>query len=146
MNYLINKITVREVMTEKVITVTEDTPIEEAALIMAEYKIGCVPVMRDDELVGIITETDLFKIFPELLAVNQPGIRATFLVKERPGQLAKVTKIIADNGGNFISFVQFAGENQDNRLVTIKVNGLSLEGVRDSLVPIVKKLIDIRKC
>jgi acetoin utilization protein AcuB len=145
MNYLISKITVKEVMTENVITVTEDTPIEEAALIMAEHKIGCVLVMRADELVGIITETDLFKIFPELLAVHQPGIRATFLVKEEPGQLAKVTKVIADHGGNFISFVQFAGEDQHNHLVTIKVNGLSLEGVRDCLDPIVEKVIDIRE-
>src|SRR4030042_667637 len=145
MNYLISKVTVKEVMTENVITVTEDTPIEEAALIMAEHKIGCVPVMRNDELVGIITETDLFKIFPELFAVHQSGIRATFLVKEEPGQLAKVTKIIADRGGNFISFVQFAGEGQDNRLVTIKVNGLSVEDVRNCLDPIVVKVVEIRK-
>lgn len=145
MNYLISKVTVKEVMTENVITVTEDTPIEEAALIMAEHKIGCVPVMRNDELVGIITETDLFKIFPELFAVHQSGIRATFLVKEEPGQLAKVTKIIADRGGNFISFVQFAGEGQDNRLVTIKVNGLSMADMRNCLDPIVVKVVDIRK-
>jgi acetoin utilization protein AcuB len=145
MNYLISKVTVKEVMTEKVITVTEDTPIEQAALIMAEHKIGCVPVMRDNTLVGIITETDLFKIFPELFAVHQSGIRATFLVKDEPGQLAKVTKLIADRGGNFVSFVQFAGEDQNNRLVTIKVNGMSLEEVRDILNSIVEKVVDIRK-
>ena len=112
---------------------------------MAEHKIGCVPVMRNDELVGIITETDLFKIFPELFAVHQSGIRATFLVKEEPGQPAKVTKIIADRGGNFISFVQFAGEGQDNRLITIKVNGLSMADMRNCLDPIVVKVVDIRK-
>jgi acetoin utilization protein AcuB len=144
MNYLISKVTVKEVMTENVVTVTEDTPIEQAALIMAKQKIGCLPVMRDNVLVGIITETDLLIILPELLAVNQSGIRATFLVKEEPGQLAKVTRVIADRGGNFISFVQFAGDNIDNRLVTIKVNGLALEAVRDCLDPIVVKMIDIR--
>jgi len=144
MNYLISKVTVKEVMTENVVTVTEDTPIEQAALIMAKQKIGCLPVMRDNVLVGIITETDLLIILPELLAVNQSGIRATFLVKEEPGQLAKVTRVIADRGGNFISFVQFAGDNIENRLVTIKVGGLSLEAVQDCLDPTVVKMIDIR--
>jgi acetoin utilization protein AcuB len=145
MNSLLSRITVREVMTEEVITVSEDTPIEQAALIMAEHKIGSIPVMRNEELVGIITETDLFKIFPELMAVHQSGIRATFLVKEEPGQLAKVTKIIAENGGNFISFVQFAGDDHDNRLVTIKLNGLEEEKVRECLDGIVEKIVDIRK-
>jgi acetoin utilization protein AcuB len=145
MNYLLSKITVKEVMTEDVITVDEDTPIEDAALIMAEHKIGSIPVTRNGELVGIITETDLFNIFPELFAVHQCGVRATLSVKEEPGQLAKVTKVIADRGGNFISFVQFAGKDQDNRLVTIKVDGMTLEAVQACLEPIVEKVIDIRK-
>lgn len=131
-------------MTENVITVSEDTPIEEAAQLMADHKIGSIPVMKGNELVGIITETDLFKIFPELFAIHQSGVRATFLIKEEPGQLAKVTKEIAEHGGNFISFVQFAGIDQDTRLITIKVNGLSVDMVRDYLVPIVEKVIDIR--
>jgi acetoin utilization protein AcuB len=144
MSYLLSQITVREVMTKNVITVDEDTPIEEAALLMAEHKIGSIPVMRDDLLVGIITETDLFNLFPELLAVHQSGIRATFLVKDEPGQLAKVTREIAEHGGNFISFVQFAGEDQATRLVTIKVAGLPLQKVQDCLELIVEKVIDIR--
>jgi acetoin utilization protein AcuB len=145
MNYLISKVTVKDVMTENVITVTEETPIEEAALIMAKHKIGCLPVMRNDDLVGIITETDMLKILPELLALHQSGIRATFLVKEEPGQLAKVTRVIADRGGNFISLVQFAANNPDYRLVTIKVDGLSSEAVRECLDPIVVKVVDLRK-
>ena len=60
MNYLLSKITVSEVMSKNVMTVTEDTPIEQAARIMADNKIGGLPVMRDGHVVGIITETDLF--------------------------------------------------------------------------------------
>jgi acetoin utilization protein AcuB len=143
-NYLVGKITVKDVMTKEVLTVTEDTPIEEAARLMAEYKIGSMPVMRASEIVGIITETDLFKIFPELMGVRESGVRASFLLAEKPGQLAKVTKIIAEHGGNFIAFVQFAGEDHSNRLVTIKVAGLTLEQVRKCITPIIEKLIDIR--
>ena len=67
MNYLISKVTVKSVMSKKVITVDKDTPIEEAARIMADEKIGGLPVMDGKKVVGIITETDLFKVFLELM-------------------------------------------------------------------------------
>ena len=62
MNYLLSKITVKDVMTKNVLSISDDTPIEEAARIMADNKVGGLPVMRGSKLVGIITETDLFKI------------------------------------------------------------------------------------
>jgi len=60
LNYLLSKITIEDIMTRDIITVTEDTPIEEAARIMADHKIGGLPVMRNDSMVGIISETALF--------------------------------------------------------------------------------------
>ena len=73
MNYLLSKITVSEVMTSNVLTVTEDTPIEQAARIMADNKIGGLPVMKDGHCVGIITETDLFKVFWNCSAPARAG-------------------------------------------------------------------------
>ena len=70
LNYLISKITAGEIMTTDVITVSEYTPLEEAARIMADNKIGGLPVMRDEELVGIITESDIFRSFTEILAAR----------------------------------------------------------------------------
>lgn len=67
LHYLITKITVREVMTRDAITVSEHTPLEEAARIMVENKIGGLPVIRAGKLVGIVTESDLFKVFIEML-------------------------------------------------------------------------------
>jgi len=67
LHYLMSRIKVADVMTEEVITVTEDTPLREAARVMVDKRIGGLPVERKGELVGIITETDLFKIFLELL-------------------------------------------------------------------------------
>src|SRR5512139_2680675 len=75
MNYLISKVKIKDVMSKKVITVNSDTPIEEAARIMADKKIGGVPVMDDGKVVGIITETDLFKIFLELMGARQKALR-----------------------------------------------------------------------
>ncbi len=144
-NYLISKITVGEVMQKNVFTVSEDTPIEEAARIMSDNKIGGLPVMRGDNMVGIITETDLFKIFLELMGARENGIRATVLIHEQRGQLAKLTQAIAGAQGNFIAFGQFAGADPSNRMVTFKVSGLSLQELKNIIEPLVEKVVDIRE-
>jgi acetoin utilization protein AcuB len=144
--YLLGKIKVREVMTKEVISVTEDTPIEEAARIMADNKFGGLPVLRDGHVVGMITETDLFKIFLELMGAREKGVRATFLVEEKPGQLAKLAQAVANLGGNFIAFGQFSGEDPSNRLVTFKVSGLEESQVRGEIEPFAQKIVDLRTC
>ncbi len=145
MNYLLSKITISEVMTKKVLTVNEDTPIEEAARIMADNKIGGLPVLRDGHVVGIITETDLFKVFLEFMGAREKGVRVTALIDEKPGQLARITSAIAELGGNFIAFGQFTGEDPSNRLVTFKVTGLSKEDVKKSISQIAKEVWDVRE-
>jgi acetoin utilization protein AcuB len=145
MNYLLSKITISEVMSKKVLTVNEDTPIEEAARIMADNKIGGLPVLRDGHVVGIITETDLFKVFLEFMGAREKGVRVTALIDEKPGQLARITSAIAELGGNFIAFGQFTGEDPSNRLVTFKVTGLSKEDVKKSISEIAKEVWDIRE-
>jgi len=145
MNYLLSKITVSEVMTKKILTVNEDTPIEEAARIMADNKIGGLPVMRDGHVVGIITETDLFKIFLEFMGAREKGVRVTALIDEKPGQLAKITAAIADLGGNFVAFGQFTGEDPSNRLVTFKVSGVKKEDVKKATSQIAKEVWDVRE-
>ena len=144
--YLLGKIKVRDVMTKEVISVAEDTPIEEAARIMADNKLGGLPVLRDRQVVGVITETDLFKIFLELMGARDKGVRATFLVEEKPGQLAKLAQAVANLGGNFIAFGQFAGEDPSNRLVTFKVSGLEESQVRGEIEPFAQKIVDLRTC
>jgi acetoin utilization protein AcuB len=145
LNYLLSRITVADVMTAEVVSVEVDTPIEEAARIMADNKIGGLPVMRGDDIVGIITETDLFKVFLELLGAREAGIRVTALVQDVPGELAKITSAISATGGNIVAMVQFLGESPENRLVTLKVEGASKKDLEGALKGIVEKLIDIRK-
>jgi acetoin utilization protein AcuB len=144
LNYLLSKILVKEVMTAKVLTVQENTPIEEAARIMADNKIGGLPVMRGEEVVGMITETDLFKVFLELMGAREPGVRATVLIPDQRGQLAKITRVMAEAGGNFVAFGQFTGVSPTNRMVTFKVSGLKLEKVRELVLPLVQSILDIR--
>ena len=145
MNYLLSKLTVSEVMTKPVITVAEDTPIEEAARIMADNKIGGLPVVKGTRVVGIITETDLFKLFIELMGAREKGVRVTALVEDQPGMLAQVTKSITDAGGNFIAFGQFVGEDANSRILTFKINGMNEAQVKKILAPHIKKMWDIRE-
>ncbi|HEY5571893.1 MAG TPA: CBS and ACT domain-containing protein [Anaerolineales bacterium] len=144
MNYLLSRIKVKDLMTKKVLTVSEDTPIEEAARIMADNKIGGLPVMRADHIVGIITETDLFKILLELMGAREPGVRMSVLILDKPGQLAKLTNTIANLNGNIIAFGQFTGEDPSNREVTFKVSGLDEGQLRSEIEPIVERVLDIR--
>jgi acetoin utilization protein AcuB len=145
MNYLISKVKVSQVMSKKVITVDQDTPIEEAARIMADKKIGGVPVVSAGKVVGIITETDLFKTFLELMGARQKALRVTATIDDKPGQLALLTKAIANCGGNFISFGMFSGPDANTRAVTFKVEGLTKNAIKEALDPIVVKFWDIRQ-
>jgi acetoin utilization protein AcuB len=131
-------------MVKNVLTVTEDMPIEQAARIMADNQIGGLPVMRNGGVVGMITETDLFKIFLELLGAREMGIRVTVLVKINPGELAKLTKAVSDAGGDFIAFGMFTGQDSTNKMVTFKVTQISQDDLIKAITPIVKEIVDIR--
>ena len=145
LNYLISKVKVRDVMSKKVITVDRDTPIEEAARIMADKKIGGLPVISEGKVVGMITETDLFKVLLELMGARQKAIRVTATVPDQPGELAKITKAISTNGGDFIAFGMFAGPDAESRVVTFKVQGIKKEKIKEVLEPVVLKFWDIRQ-
>jgi acetoin utilization protein AcuB len=146
LHYLMSRIAVAEVMTTEVITVTEDTPLEEAALIMADNKIGGLPVLSKGDVVGIITETDLFRIFLELLAAREIGVRLTMLVPDEKGVLAKITGEIAELGGNIVSLGTFLGEDPTNALLTIKVQDVEEEDLVKALGPLAIEMVDVRMC
>ncbi len=141
---MLSKITVAEVMTQNVITVDVNTPIEEAARIMADNKIGGVPVTREGKVVGIITETDIFKLFLELMGARDRGVRVTALIHEKAGELAKLSQAIFEHGGNFVAFGIFAGDDISNREVTFKVSGLDEAALRSVIQPYVASIKDIR--
>lgn len=143
-NYLLSKVTVKRIMTKKVLSISEDTPIEEAARLMADNKIGGLPVMKGGNVVGIITETDLFKVFLELMGARNKGVRVTALIDDKPGQLARITKSISEAGGNFIAFGFIAGPDAGTKEITFKVAGIKKEVVKRSIENVVKKIWDIR--
>ncbi len=142
--YLLNKLTVERIMSRKVITVTEDMPLEEAARIMADNEIGGLPVMSGKAVVGMITETTLFRIFLELLGARCAGIRVTVSVPDTPGELANLTKAIHDLGGNIIALGTFLGESPAEGVLTLKVEDVGIEPLKKAIQPFVGKIMDIR--
>jgi len=145
LHYLISKIKVEDVMAKDVITATEYTPLEEAARIMADNKIGSLPVMRDGRLVGIITETDLFCMFLELLGAREKGVRLTLLVPEQKGVLATITREIVEMGGNIISLGTFVGDDPTNRLITVKVSGIGQGELVSAMEASGMEIVDVRE-
>jgi acetoin utilization protein AcuB len=132
-SYLLSKLKADQIMVKNVITVKEDDVVEEAARIMADKDIGCLPVMKGDLLVGIITETDLFHVFVKAFGARHPGIRITLNVAEKPGQLEKLTHAIAVKGGNIVALVSSEGDDLAHRRITIKISGMSRSDIEESV-------------
>jgi acetoin utilization protein AcuB len=145
MTSLLSKLKVEKVMTTKLITVTEEVPIEEAARIMADSSIGGLPVMRGRVLVGIITESDLFRVFIELFGARQKGLRLSFRVSNVKGTLATITAAIAAAGGNIIAMGTFLGEDPTRGLCTVKVDGIGREALLGAVKPLALSIDDVRE-
>ncbi len=141
---VMNRMPVERVMTKEVITITPDTPIEEAARIMADNEISGIPVVAGDSLVGIIAETDLFKTFLEVLGAREPGVRLTVSMPKTPGGLACLSQTIFQNGGNIISVGSFYGQSSDTAEVTVKVENISKDKLVELVTPCVNKILDVR--
>jgi len=144
-NYLISQIKVSQVMTRDPITVGDDCPLEEAARVMADNKVGGLPVVRYGELVGITTETDLFKIFLELLGARQKGLRLTLLVPDQKGVLASITGEIARLGGDIVSLGTFTSERPGKGLLTVKVRDVDRGVLVDALRGLGVQIVDARE-
>lgn len=86
--------TVGEFMVTAIIAISPETPIEDAARKLYEHRIGCLPVLDGDEMVGIITETDVLRAFVELFGADEAGTRIEIMMEHKPGELARVVRAI----------------------------------------------------
>jgi acetoin utilization protein AcuB len=144
--YLLSKIKIRDTMTRDVVTVTEDAPLEEAARIMADNNIGSLPVMRNGRLVGIITETDMFKVFLEMMGAREGAVRLTLMVPERAGMLAQIAGKIAEMGGNILALGTLMGEDPTNRRLTVRVTDVAEEELVSAMEDLGLTMLDARYC
>ena len=143
MSYLLANLHVREVMSSPPITVPENAPLEEAARVMVEKKIGCLPVMRDGTLVGMITETDIFETFVEVLGGGEASLRVTVLVPDVRGELARVAGVIAGLGGNICSVARFESDDPEQCYITFRLEGVDEEALIPVLAAKVEEVVHV---
>lgn len=141
---LIETLHVRQMMKSPVITVEGDCPIEEAARIMVENQISCLPIMDGNALVGIITETDIFKVLVNVLGGQQRGNRLTLRLPDRIGELAAASARIAEAGGNIFAVTTARSRASNKAEVTIKETGADREMLMKWLNESGIEVVDLR--
>lgn len=144
-NYLLWKLKIGDIMTHRVLTIEEETPIEDAASLMVNNKIGGLPVVDGrDRLVGVITETDIFRAFVEMLGGGERGVRLTVLVPAGAGTLASVAGKITELGGLILSVGSTAHARDGTRELIVKVAGVTKEQLISALEALGDHVVDAR--
>ena len=98
LHYLLATTKVKEMMKTKVFTITADSAVEEAAMLMFDYNIGSLPVVEDGKVVGIISDRDIFRVLVDITGVRHGGHRVAITVEDRPGSVREVADIIRKHG------------------------------------------------
>ncbi|MBW1698854.1 MAG: CBS domain-containing protein [Deltaproteobacteria bacterium] len=136
--YLLTKIKVREIMTKNPITVPLDFTVEETAEVLLQHKINGVPVMdKEGKLVGVITQTDLFRVIISLTGVGKRGIQFGFKLEDRPGSIKDVADVIRAYGGKMVSILtSYDGAPKGYRWAYIRIYDIDrskLENLKQDL-------------
>ena len=143
--YLLTKLQVKKVMTKDIITVQANQPLEEAARIMIDNKVGGLPVMEAGKMIGIITETDIFTTILEMLGAREQGLRLTIRAKTEPGLLNKITHAMAELGGDIISLGTFYGEDRTTGIAMFKLRGIAEEPLLTAMDELGVQVEDLRR-
>jgi len=120
-NYLLGKTKVSQAMTKDLVTISADSLLEEAALLMRDNDISTLPVLEGEKLCGIITETDIFNAFIELMGFSDIGARIAVVAQDSPGILADIAQVIKEFGVNITHIAIYGGESGFSDVV-IRVN------------------------
>ena len=125
LHYLLAKTKVQDVMMQKVITTTPDTPVEVAALMMLDKSIGCLPVMNESgRLVGIISDKDIFRALVDITGVRYGGNRICVTLEDRPGSIKEVADIVRKHNFRLQGILtSYEGVREGYRRVVIRTKG-----------------------
>jgi acetoin utilization protein AcuB len=135
LNYLLGKLRVASFMTpkEKLVTITPDTLIEEAAQLMHDHKIGCLPVVEGKKLYGLFTETDALDHLVDIFGFKQKGTRLSIAIEDKPGTMLGVLEVFKNHSVNVISIVSPSFIVEGKRITAIRIRTEQYE-------PIIKDL------
>jgi len=131
-NYLLAKMTVREVMIKSPAMIKPEATLEEAAVIMREHKFGSLLVINEGKLVGIITESDLFDAFIKIFGFRRPGTRLVVVADNRMGTLADLLAIIRDHKMNVIGLAALEMPEQRAQIM-VRIGATQLGSLLEEL-------------
>jgi len=130
---LLDKVTMNQLMSSPVLAINIDCSISEAAHFMVESDIGCLPVMNDDKLIGIITDSDIFKTFIEVTGGGESGTRIEAKLPNIKGQLADFTRVVADAGSWIVSLTLTYEESGEYFYIDMKERGGDENKIRSGI-------------
>lgn len=106
LSYLLSTIKIKTIMSKPPVTVPPDYTVEETALVLLKHKISGVPVVDSTaEVVGVITQSDIFRVMISLTGVGKKGIQFAFEAEDRPGTVKEITDIIREAGGRIVNIL-----------------------------------------
>jgi acetoin utilization protein AcuB len=124
LNYILFTAKVKEIMKKKVISATPNMAIEEAAMIMFDNNIGCLPVVEKGKLAGIISDKDLFRVLVDITGVRHGGNRFYVVMKDKPGVTGEVLDIVKKNGFTLDSVLTtYEGVQKGYKRVVVRTIG-----------------------
>jgi len=146
-SYTLSQLKVHSIMITDLYIIDPDTPIEDAAFLMADKKLGALPVVDDDSLVGIMSGEDLFIAMTDLLGTRKAGIRVTVKQPDQSGVIARLTSAIANEGGYLSVCVGYYPESDPDTWISVcKVENIEEKRLVDVICDLKDtEIVDIRK-
>ncbi|HUU49552.1 MAG TPA: CBS domain-containing protein [Nitrospinota bacterium] len=143
--YFSKEVRIEEIMTKDPVTITPDTDIEDAARLIHRYKFGALPVVKDGNLVGIITHMDILEIFIEIMGIIGSSKRIDVIFGKKPKGFEEVSKIIEDNKGEIISIGMSSEKNKNKRAYYFRIETDNLDGIIKTLKEKKYKILDVMR-
>lgn len=146
LHYLLANTKVKELMQTKVITTEPDAPVEEAAMLMLDKDIGCLPVVDGGCLCGIISDKDIFHALVDITGIRHGGHRICVTIEDRPGSIREVADIIRKHGYHLLGILtSYEGMKKGYRRVVIRTTEMGdFKGLKDDLAEEYRE-VQIRK-
>jgi acetoin utilization protein AcuB len=129
---MLEVITVRDVMVEAPISVTPDTSVEEAARLVHEHRIGGMPVLEGEKLVGVLTVNDLLSAFIIMLGLLRSSSRLDLLLDIAPETLERASRLIQAQGGKIIN-IALGPTREGKRFYFFRLEKCDLEPIMNEL-------------
>lgn len=137
-------LTAQDCMTEKYLSVTEKTPIEEAVRIMVDYDITELPVVKDGYFSGVVTEKIMLRVLMEITGARRQGVRLMVELENKNGEILHLLEVIRDQEGTLQGICTYCAQENEYIIVTMRVEGVDKYALKQAVRNMGYKVIDIR--